>query len=115
MTSSLPPLVSSFGSLLFVFQVNLSTYLDILLPIPFLSLNDVGPFYDRTLTFVFHLNHIGFGSSSSLGFCDSWHTPTIFPPRTEPIMPLHTVALGVALTPTVLHTLISHVSPCGIP
>jgi hypothetical protein len=25
---------------------------------------------------------------------------------------LHTFALGVALTPTVLHTLISHVSSC---
>jgi hypothetical protein len=27
-------------------------------------------------------------------------------------MPLHTVALGAALTPTVLHTLISHVGSC---
>jgi hypothetical protein len=27
-------------------------------------------------------------------------------------MPLHTFALGVALAPTVLHTLISHVSSC---
>lgn len=47
-----------------------------------------------------------------------WPRTTDLPPISHPnlsfldghTMPLHTVALGAALTPTVLHTLINHVS-----